>query len=49
MQAYSNPERESDVYALPDVEVFYFDKNAGYRLDDLDAGADVRDSGPGGG
>jgi hypothetical protein len=24
-QAYSNPEREGDDYALPDVEVFYFD------------------------
>jgi hypothetical protein len=24
-QAYSNPEREEDVHALPDVEVFYID------------------------
>lgn len=23
---YSNPERENDTYALPDVEVFYADK-----------------------
>ena len=23
MQAYSNPERENDKYALPDIEVFY--------------------------
>lgn len=23
MQAYSNPKRENDPYALPDVEVFY--------------------------
>lgn len=23
-QAYSNPERENDDYALPDVEIFYF-------------------------
>ena len=23
MQVYSNPERENDEYALPDVEVFY--------------------------
>jgi hypothetical protein len=23
MQAYSNPQRESDPYALPDVEVFF--------------------------
>jgi hypothetical protein len=26
-QAYSNPERENDDYALPDVEVFYLSKN----------------------
>ena len=25
MQAYSDPKRESDAYALPDVEVFYLD------------------------
>ena len=25
MQVYSNPARESDAYALPDVEVFYVD------------------------
>lgn len=24
-QAYSDPSRESDPYALPDIEVFYFD------------------------
>lgn len=23
MQAYSNPDRESDPYALPDLEIFY--------------------------
>ena len=23
MQGYSNPDRESDSYALPDIEVFY--------------------------
>lgn len=23
MQAYSNPKRESDPYALPDIEIFY--------------------------
>ncbi len=26
-QAYSNPARESDPYALPDIEVFYRDAN----------------------
>jgi len=25
MQAYSNPERENDPHALPDIEVFYDD------------------------
>jgi hypothetical protein len=25
MQVYSEPSRESDAYALPDVEVFYLD------------------------
>ena len=25
MQVYSNPERENDEYALPNVEVFYHD------------------------
>jgi len=27
MQAYSNPSRESDPHALPDVEVFYMNAN----------------------
>ena len=27
MQAYSNPKRESDPHALPDLEVFYIDEN----------------------
>ena len=27
MQAYSNPKRESDPHALPDVEVFYMTAN----------------------
>ena len=26
MQVYSNPERENDEHALPDVEVFYWNK-----------------------
>ncbi len=30
-QAYSNPKRESDPHALPDVEVFYRRANAIYR------------------
>jgi hypothetical protein len=29
MQAYSNPKREADAYALPDVEVFYVSRAAG--------------------
>lgn len=29
MQTYSNPERESDPHALPDVEVFYVSRAAG--------------------
>lgn len=27
MQAYSNPIRESDSHALPDVEIFYLDED----------------------
>ena len=27
MQAYSDPERENDPHALPNIEVFYVDKN----------------------
>lgn len=28
MQAYSDPKRADDPHALPDVEVFYLDRNA---------------------
>lgn len=31
-QAYSDPERESDPHALPDIEIFYLDQQ---ELDDL--------------
>lgn len=41
MQAYSDPTRESDPYALPDIEVFYHEHakrelcalNAGYKAE----------------
>lgn len=36
-QAYFNPSRESETYALPDCEVFYFD---GVRYSDDDCWAD---------
>ena len=29
MQAYSDPTRESDPYAMPDVEVFYVERSHG--------------------
>jgi hypothetical protein len=38
-QAYSNPEREDDDFALPDVEVFYFD-GVRYSSDDCWADSD---------
>lgn len=34
MQAYSNPERESEPHALPDVEVFYHSDVAGKSMSD---------------
>ncbi len=34
MQAYSNPKRESDPHALPDVEVFYFNGCTAACVDD---------------
>ena len=34
---YSNPERESELYALPDIEIFYFSQlEANYNLENLD-------------
>ena len=37
MQAYSNPKRESDPHALPDVEVFYVSpKEAAWYADKVD-------------
>ena len=41
MQAYSNPERENETYALPDVEVFELTAEEAVQLDEdlmLDAG-----------
>ena len=37
MQAYSDPKRESDPHALPDLEVFYIDpREAGTRRFNVD-------------
>jgi hypothetical protein len=37
-QAYSNPDREDDPYALPDVEVFYADNITNEEGKPLEAG-----------
>jgi hypothetical protein len=36
MQAYSNPDREHDTYALPDIEIFYLTAEDGkdFPVDD---------------
>ncbi len=34
MQAYSNPQRESDPYALPDIEVFEFTAEEAVQQDE---------------
>lgn len=41
MQAYSDPTRKTDAYALPDVEIFYDPE--GFSFDDMD----TETSGPG--
>lgn len=38
MQAYSDPNRESDAYALPDVEVFWSDEQTTEEGEALEAG-----------
>lgn len=42
MQAYSDPKRESDPYALPDVEVFWVDAN---ELEDFENGGEYLEKG----
>ena len=37
-QAYSDPDRETDPHALPDIEVFYWTQlEAAQMIDDVDA------------
>lgn len=44
MQAYSDPSRESDPHALPDVEVFYTNglANADGRYDECEDGSPMQ-------
>ena len=39
MQAYSNPKRANDPYALPDVEIFYHSHSGGTPVKEIAAAA----------